>query len=188
MLWAHRGHCRHHGAAPGSFCPAENCFCPHCESAEHQSLCCCSHWAHEAHVSTRSPPAGARRAPPGATTSLASIILQYRFHHPHSETCLEHFLPLLKQGEVNTSGLQGQISAGTSSFGMSGVNAHAALCSAETGHSTGECTNLPWQRLRHWFAPAQHALLSACAKLGGTIAMVARLGSVSLAYLQDHQV
>lgn len=84
--------------------------------------------------------------------------------------------------------MQGQAAAGTSSFGMSGVNAHAVLCSAELQHAPEEQLGLPWQRLRHWFAPAQHALLSTCAKLGGTVAMVARLSTASLAYLQDHQV
>ena len=71
---------------------------------------------------------------------------------------------------------------------MSGVNSHAVLCSAELRHSNYGHPSLPWQRLRHWFAPAQHALLATCIKLGGTVAMVARLGSTSLAYLQDHQV
>ena len=71
---------------------------------------------------------------------------------------------------------------------MSGVNSHAVLRSAELQHGIEEHSNLPWQRLRYWFAPAQHALLSTCVKLQGTVAMVARLGSISLAYLQDHQV
>ena len=80
------------------------------------------------------------------------------------------------------------MAAGTSSFGMSGVNSHAVLRSAELQYGDEEHSSPPWQRLRHWFAPAQHALLSTCVKLGGAVAMVAKLGSISLAYLQDHQV
>ena len=90
--------------------------------------------------------------------------------------------------ERRVSSLQGQAAAGTSSFGMSGVNAHAVLCSAELQHIPEERSCLPWQRLRHWFAPAQHALLSTCAKYGGTVTMRAGLTNATLAYLRDHQV
>ena len=71
---------------------------------------------------------------------------------------------------------------------MSGVNAHAVLCSADLQQAPEDRLCLPWQRLRHWFAPAQHALLSICAELGGTVTMAARLSIAGLAYLHDHQV
>lgn len=84
--------------------------------------------------------------------------------------------------------LQGQGAAGTSSFGMSGVNAHAVLCPSETQGGAEQQRSLIWQRARHWFAPAQHAMLALCAKSGDNIIIVARLGCASMAYLHDHQV
>ena len=84
--------------------------------------------------------------------------------------------------------LQGQNAAGTSSFGMSGVNAHTVLCPVETQVGAEQQRSLLWQRARHWFAPAQHAMLALSAKSGNNIIIVARLGCASTAYLHDHQV
>ena len=84
--------------------------------------------------------------------------------------------------------MQGESVAGTSSFGMSGVNAHAVLSPAEPPHTADRQPSLLWHRLRHWFAPAQHAMLVRCTAARGKIAMSTRLGSASMAYLHDHQV
>ena len=78
--------------------------------------------------------------------------------------------------------------AGVSSFGMSGVNAHAVLSPAEPQQTMHSQPSLLWQRMRHWFAPAQHARLAECTVAAGKVAMAARLGSASMAYLHDHQV
>ena len=50
--------------------------------------------------------------------------------------------------------------AGASSFGMSGVNAHAVL-RAPPALSVQQAPELPWRRARHWMAPQAHALLLA---------------------------
>jgi len=71
---------------------------------------------------------------------------------------------------------------------MSGVNAHAVLCPAESQQSAEQSGSLIWRRLRNWFAPAYHAMLANCTKLGGSVTMVAKFDSPTMAYLQDHQV
>lgn len=49
------------------------------------------------------------------------------------------------------------MSAGASSFGMSGVNAHALFASPKVlAHAVSE---VGWQRDRHWMAPSHHHLL-----------------------------
>lgn len=84
--------------------------------------------------------------------------------------------------------------SGTSSFGMSGVNAHALL-SAAPGRSQADGSPLPvLHRLRHWvLAPAYHLAgrpypsLSSRG-LGSTCSLVANLASPELSYLWDHKV
>ena len=50
------------------------------------------------------------------------------------------------------------MSAGASSFGMSGVNAHALLAPPKVlAHTTSE---VDWQRERYWMAPSPHHTLS----------------------------
>ena len=50
------------------------------------------------------------------------------------------------------------MSAGASSFGMSGVNAHALFTSPKAlAYGTSE---VDWQRERHWMAPSHHHMLS----------------------------
>ena len=54
--------------------------------------------------------------------------------------------------------------AGTSSFGMSGVNAHGLFKPSE--HLPGshkQPAAVQWQRARHWFVPAPHHLLRSVA-------------------------
>lgn len=83
--------------------------------------------------------------------------------------------------------------AGTSSLGMSGINAHAILQGpppAPTEAEGLENGSLIWQRARHWVAPAAHHLLASFqpGAVSGTVELVADLCAPSLAYLFDHQV
>ena len=99
-----------------------------------------------------------------------------------------------KQAESDSS----PAAAGTSSFGMSGINAHAifsapvaALGTAESSLFTAESpSGLVWQRARHWPAPAAHRLLRSFAReaTGGTCVFSTDLSAPNLAYLHDHQV
>ena len=52
----------------------------------------------------------------------------------------------------------GVMSAGTSSFGMSGVNAHALFALPRMlAHTASE---VDWQRERHWMTSSHHYMLS----------------------------
>ena len=84
--------------------------------------------------------------------------------------------------------MQAERVAGTSSYGMSGANAHAVLSPAEPQHMVHERPSLLWHCMRNWFAPTRHAMLAQCTAAAGKLAMTARLGSASMAYLHDHQV
>ncbi len=51
-----------------------------------------------------------------------------------------------------------KMSAGASSFGMSGVNAHALFASPKVlAHNASE---VDWQRERHWMVPSHHIMLA----------------------------
>lgn len=64
-----------------------------------------------------------------------------------------------RQAAADGSSSSGQ-AAGTSSFGMSGVNAHALLSPAAGAPSAADAHKpLPWQTVRHWPIPQQHRLL-----------------------------
>ena len=81
--------------------------------------------------------------------------------------------------------------AGTSSFGMSGVNAHAIFSVPAAALVTAESPRgLIWQSARHWVAPAAHQLLRSFARdaTGGTCVFASDLTAPNLAYLLDHQV
>ncbi len=93
-------------------------------------------------------------------------------------------------------GPAGQL-AGTSSFGMSGVNAHLLLGPEVVGAPMAvdavAGAVLPWQRQRHWPAPAPLALLLHCSALlsGGKgtapqVAFSCSLKLARLALLRDH--
>ena len=87
--------------------------------------------------------------------------------------------------------VQEQGLAGTSSFGMSGVNAHALL-GARPMNSEPQPVRLSWRRERTWPAPPRLALLAACTPSmtadRASVAFAADLGSAALSYLHDHQV
>jgi acyl transferase domain-containing protein len=84
--------------------------------------------------------------------------------------------------------------AGTSSFGMSGVNAHALL--AATGGNLDAATlasartRVSWQRAGYWPAPVPHPLLTRSAAQPGAAALecIADLAAARLAWLWDHSV
>ncbi|BDA51457.1 probable inactive phenolphthiocerol synthesis polyketide s at N-terminal half [Coccomyxa sp. Obi] len=85
------------------------------------------------------------------------------------------------------------VAAGTSSFGMSGVNAHALFSAPDVGQddSSDESTHaLTWQSERHWVVPAAHGLLRSFTggEVGGTCIFSVDLSAPSLAYLLHHQV
>jgi acyl transferase domain-containing protein len=90
--------------------------------------------------------------------------------------------------------------AGTSSFGMSGVNAHALL-SAPAAYtspqaSAAEARVLSWQRSSYWASPTPHPLLLAATAgpssygrpPGRLVECIADLSTSSLAWFRDHAV
>lgn len=92
-----------------------------------------------------------------------------------------------------------QAAAGTSSFGMSGVNAHAIfLAPSAESPMTDECDaesagRLTWRCARHWAAPVEHRLLrgfsaGGSSAAGGACMFQADLSASALAFLHDHQV
>lgn len=88
--------------------------------------------------------------------------------------------------------MQEEAAAGTSSFGMSGVNAHLVLAR----HADPVSANRPlpgrqpllWHHLRCWPAPPRHVMLhcTSCSLPAAVYAVA--LGAPALHYLWDHQV
>ena len=78
--------------------------------------------------------------------------------------------------------------AGTSSFGMSGVNAHMLLSAvaAAGGSAAAAAQPLPWQRQRHWPAAATHPLLQLVRSVECTAMFTCRFAASSSAFLRDH--
>lgn len=78
--------------------------------------------------------------------------------------------------------------AGTSSFGMSGVNAHMLLSAGarEGSSAAGAAPLLPWQRQRYWPAAAPHPLLQLVSIMGSTAQFSCLFGSASSTFLRDH--
>lgn len=80
--------------------------------------------------------------------------------------------------------------AGTSSFGMSGVNAHALLAPAGGVPANQPGSGmLPWEQQRYWPVPQQHRLLQLPRLAEGSARFaVALSSSAAQAYLWDHAV
>ncbi|CAL8465609.1 g5145 [Coccomyxa elongata] len=96
---------------------------------------------------------------------------------------------------LKVDGLSSQVAAGTSSFGMSGVNAHALFSAPDLapGDSSDESSKSPaltWRAERHWVAPAVQRLLRSFSwgAGGGTCSFSVDLSAPHLTYLLDHQV
>ena len=86
----------------------------------------------------------------------------------------------------------GAIAAGTSSFGMSGVNAHAIIRQAQQeGSAAPAVPRLCWQRVHMEAVALLHPLLGAAASLPkqGVLRLALALGTrPSLAFMWDHRV
>eukprot|EP00884_Botryococcus_braunii_P010934 jgi/Botrbrau1/19842/Bobra.0124s0078.1 len=90
----------------------------------------------------------------------------------------------------------GMPAAGTSSFGMSGVNAHLIVApshdSPQTLQPTRPTPGLIWRKAYTWPAPSSHLLLTQVAgKPDGSensVTLMGPLNRAALAYLWDHQV
>jgi len=78
---------------------------------------------------------------------------------------------------------------GTSSFGMSGVNAHMIVAPAADGRNPSRsAVALQLVRARYWCSAAPHPLLHFAAVSSGEVLMQSALSAADLAYLLDHQV
>ena len=79
--------------------------------------------------------------------------------------------------------------AGTSSFGMSGVNVHAIFAASEPASPTSQLQPSLYTRQRFWCIPSARLLLSGAQTLGsGMLIFSCDLRSQALSYLYDHQV
>ena len=79
--------------------------------------------------------------------------------------------------------------AGTSSFGMSGVNAHMLVALVGDGYNpSASAVMSQLARVRYWCSAVPHPLLHFAAVSSGEVLMQSALSAPSLAYLQDHQV
>lgn len=80
--------------------------------------------------------------------------------------------------------------ATSSSFGMSGVNAHMLLTPSDTSTAGGSVSfgGVHWQRTRHWLSPPLHSLLSRVGAKAGICTFTVQLSAVGLNFMQDHQV
>lgn len=97
-------------------------------------------------------------------------------------------------------GGQAQPAAATSSFGMSGVNAHLIMTPptfAQPGNGSlatlANPQGVTFRRVRFWGAPRAHAMLSQFAKTpsgvgGAEVVLQGRLDTPRLAFLWDHEV
>ena len=78
--------------------------------------------------------------------------------------------------------------AGTSSFGMSGVNAHALMCPSASGQAPQSLSRQQFARARFWTSVPLHPLLQCAIPISGQLLLQSELNKCNLAYLYDHQV
>lgn len=94
-------------------------------------------------------------------------------------------------GLLSSSGSAGSLSAimGTSSFGMSGVNAHALLSHPGSGHIHHKPANVQQlQGSRYWSFPDLNPFVHMIIPTAGELLIQSNLATANLAYLYDHQV
>ncbi|KAK9803914.1 hypothetical protein WJX72_004698 [[Myrmecia] bisecta] len=115
---------------------------------------------------------------------VAAAIVDWRRH-----SSLAAKIPL-QTGAGMASGQQQGMHAGTSSFGMSGVNAHMLVSSTTAPESAVVAKEATFVRARHWCAIAAHPFLQMALKslAGSGTRFQANLQKPALAFLQDHQV
>ena len=78
--------------------------------------------------------------------------------------------------------------AGCSSFGMSGINAHAILLPSDRTAGEQSQTQIAWRRVRCWPKPQAFALLLSVTAINGGAHFACGLQSARLAYLFGHKV
>lgn len=78
--------------------------------------------------------------------------------------------------------------AATSSFGMSGVNAHAIFSSSSTTERKTSKTQAHLHRQRFWPFPWPHIFAAGTTCSAGRASFATNLQAASLSYLNDHQV
>ena len=120
---------------------------------------------------------------------VASAVEDWRRRHGLAAALPRQHAPL-PAAAAGSSG-SSPAAAGTSSFGMSGVNAHMLLSPAaadEGSVAAADVQPLPRHRQRHWPAPAAHPLLEEVGAAGGTARFSCSFVGVSAAFLRDHCV
>lgn len=122
---------------------------------------------------------------------VASAVGDWRSRHTLAAALPRQQAPLSSVGPA-------QAAAGSSSFGMSGVNAHVLLMPVEAGAAPPAAAATPallWQRQRYWPTAAPHPLLLHCSiaaatSSGSAVGSTARYScsfvGTSSAFLRDH--
>ena len=114
----------------------------------------------------------------------------------HSRHSLPAVLPRQQAPMAAAAAAARRATSGTSSFGMTGVNAHMLLAlPSQPGPvvlGPEAAASLPWQRQRHWPLPAPHPLLTFAAissqQAGPAVTFSARLSTPAAVYLRDHYI
>ena len=79
--------------------------------------------------------------------------------------------------------------AGTSSFGISGVNGHALVsCTPSEQPRSADFRHQQMYRSRYWSLPEAHPLLQSTAPAAGDLVLQASLSKANLLYIYQHQV